>query len=61
MVRANKTARISTGGYYPPRYRYEPMEPQEESSPEHEETPPPTEQASELERSQVESEPEVDP
>ena len=27
MVRANKTARISTGWYHPPRYQYEPMEP----------------------------------
>ena len=34
------------------------MEPQEESSPEHEETPPPSDQASEPELSQVESEPE---
>ena len=61
MVRANKTARISTGGYHPPRYQYEPMEPQEESSPEHEETPPPSDQASEPELSQVESEPEEEP
>ena len=30
MSRANKTARISTGGYYPPRGLYESMEPSEE-------------------------------
>ena len=30
MPRANKTARIITGGYYPPRGLYEPMEPREE-------------------------------
>ena len=30
MPHANKTARISTGGYYPPRALYEPMEPHEE-------------------------------
>ena len=30
MSRANKTARISTEGYYPPRGLYEPMEPREE-------------------------------
>jgi len=37
------------------------MEPQVESSPEHGETPPPPEQASEPELSQVESEPKEDP
>ena len=30
MPRANKTACISTGGYYPPHGLYEPMEPHEE-------------------------------
>ena len=30
MPCANKTARISTGGYYPPCALYEPMEPHEE-------------------------------
>ena len=30
MPRAKKTARISTGGYHPPRALYEPMEPCEE-------------------------------
>ena len=30
MPRANKTARISIGGYYPPLGLYEPMEPREE-------------------------------
>jgi hypothetical protein len=30
MPRARKTARITTGGYFPPRSLYEPMEPQEE-------------------------------
>jgi len=61
MVRANNIARISIGRYYPPCYQYEPMEPRVESSLEHEETPPPSEQASEPELSQVESEPEEDP
>ena len=36
MPRANKTARIITGGYYPPRGLYEPMEPREEESQEQE-------------------------
>ena len=36
MPRANKTARISTGGYYPPRGLYESMEPCEEESQEQE-------------------------
>ena len=30
MPRANKTTCISTGGYYPPRGLFEPMEPHEE-------------------------------
>jgi hypothetical protein len=30
MVRAQKTARITIGEYYPPRSLYEPMEPHEE-------------------------------
>ena len=33
MPRANKTARISTGGYYPPRGLYESIEPHEEEEP----------------------------
>ena len=33
MPRANKTARISTGGYYPPHGLYESMEPHEEEEP----------------------------
>ena len=33
MPRANKTARISTRGYYPPRGLYESMEPHEEEEP----------------------------
>ena len=33
MPHANKTARISTGGYYPPRGLYESMEPREEEEP----------------------------
>ena len=36
MRRANKTARISTGGYYPPHGLYEPMEPREEEPQEQE-------------------------
>ena len=36
MPRANKTARISTGGYYPPRGLYEPMETHEEEPQEQE-------------------------
>ena len=36
MPRANKTARISTGGYYPPRGLYESMEPCEEEPQEQE-------------------------
>ena len=37
MPRANKTARISTGGYYPPRGLYESMEPHEEKEPKEQE------------------------
>ena len=37
MPRANKTARISTGGYYPPHGFYEPMEPREEEEPQEQE------------------------
>ena len=33
MPRANKTARISTRGYYPPRGLHESMEPCEEEEP----------------------------
>ena len=33
MPRANKTARISTGGYYPSHGLYESMEPHEEEEP----------------------------
>ena len=33
MSRANKTTRISIGGYYPPRGLYEPMEPSTEEEP----------------------------
>ena len=36
MPRANKTARICTGGYYPPRGLYESMEPREEEPQEQE-------------------------
>ena len=37
MHRANKTARISTGGYYPPRGLYESIEPHEEEEPQEQE------------------------
>ena len=37
MSSANKNARISTGGYYPPRGLYESMEPREEEEPQEEE------------------------
>ena len=37
MPRANKTARISIGGYYPPRGLYESMEPREEEEPQEQE------------------------
>ena len=36
MPHANKTARISTGGYYPPHGLYESMEPHEEEPQEQE-------------------------
>ena len=61
MVRAHMTTRISTGGYYPPRHQYEPMESRVESSSEYEETPPPLIQAFEPELSQLESEAKEDP
>ena len=37
MSRANKTACISTGGYYPPHGLYESMEPHEEEEPQEQE------------------------
>ena len=37
MPRANKTARISTRGYYPPHGLYESMEPHEEEEPQEQE------------------------
>ena len=37
MSHTNKTARISTGGYYPPRGLYESMEPCEEEEPQEQE------------------------
>ena len=37
MSRANKTARISTRGYYPPRGLYESIEPREEEEPQEQE------------------------
>ena len=37
MPRTNKTARISTGRYYPPRGLYESMEPLEEEEPQEQE------------------------
>ena len=37
MPHANKTARISTGGYYLPRGLYESMEPREEEEPQEQE------------------------
>jgi hypothetical protein len=40
MVRAHKTARITTGGYYPPRSPYEPMELREEGPQEQENASP---------------------
>ena len=42
MPRANKTARISTGGYYPPRGLNEFMEPHEEEEPHEQEVDSPT-------------------
>ena len=44
MPRANKTARISTRGYYPPRGLYESIEPHEEEEPQEQEvdSPAPT-------------------
>ena len=44
MPHANKTARISTGGYYPPRGLYESMEPceEEESQEQEVDSPAPT-------------------
>ena len=43
MPRANKTTRISTRGYYPPRGLYESMEPHEEEPQEQEvDSPAPT-------------------
>ena len=41
MPRANKTARISIRGYYPPRGLYESMEPHEEEEPQEQEVDPP--------------------
>ena len=42
MSRANKTARISTRGYYPPRGLYESMEPCEEEESQQQEVDSPT-------------------
>ncbi len=39
MARDRKTARISSGGYYPPRALIAPEEPQEEVPQENEQTP----------------------
>jgi hypothetical protein len=40
MVHAHKTARITTGGYYPPHSQYEPMKPHGEEPEEPEATSP---------------------
>jgi hypothetical protein len=40
MIRAHKTARISSGGYYPPHALDAPVEPQEGEPQEQEDTPP---------------------
>jgi hypothetical protein len=59
MVHGRKTARITTGGQYPPRALLAPEEPQEEVPQENEQTPEAPIQA--LAPPQEEPEPEEDP
>jgi hypothetical protein len=54
MVRGRKTARITTGGHYPPHALLAPKEPQEEALQEQEQTPKEPEPEEDLEITEIE-------